>query len=95
LSTPWGDTVAANAPATGYKGVWPRDFYQCAMALAALGDRETPVKALDYLRTVQVRADTPGAAGVVGWFQQKSHVDGAAEWSAVQMDQTAMPIMLA
>lgn len=95
LSTPWGDTVAANAPATGYKGVWPRDFYQCAMALAALGDRQTPVKALDYLRTVQVRADTPGAAGAVGWFQQKSHVDGKAEWSAVQMDQTAMPIMLA
>ena len=87
--------MAAAAPATGYKAVWPRDFYQCAMALAALGDRQTPVKALDYLRTVQVRADTLGVSGAVGWFQQKSHVDGKVEWAGVQLDQTAMPIMLA
>jgi len=31
---------------------------------------------------------------VRSWFQQKSHVDGQAEWKAVQLDQTAMPIML-
>eukprot|EP01037_Dinobryon_pediforme_P018267 gene18266-18528_t len=94
LSNPWGDTVPATAPSTGYKAVWPRDFYQCAMALAALGDRQTPVAAFRYLRAVQVKASTPGAEGAFGWFQQKSHVDGQAEWKAVQLDQTAMPIML-
>src|SRR5690606_28890135 len=29
-----------------------------------------------------------------GWFLQKTHVDGTLEWIAVQLDQTAMPIML-
>ncbi|HWU79682.1 MAG TPA: glycoside hydrolase family 15 protein, partial [Caulobacter sp.] len=43
LSNPWGDTVDATQSSTGYKAVWPRDFYQCAMALAALGDKETPL----------------------------------------------------
>ena len=94
LSNPWGDTVPATTPSTGYKAVWPRDFYQCAMALAALGDKETPVAAFRYLRNVQVKASTPGAQGTFGWFQQKSHVDGQAEWKGVQLDQTAMPIML-
>lgn len=94
LSNPWGDAVKADHDSTGYKAVWPRDFYQCAMALAALGDRETPVAALRYLYTVQVHADTPGNRGATGWFQQKSHVDGSAEWTSVQLDQTAMPLML-
>ena len=35
LSNPWGDTVDASKSSTGYKAVWPRDFYQVAMALAA------------------------------------------------------------
>ncbi|WP_296818578.1 glucan 1,4-alpha-glucosidase [Brevundimonas sp.] len=96
LSNPWGDTASADRPATGYKAVWPRDFYQCAMALAALGDRETPLAAFRYLPRVQVSASTPGyRGGATGWFLQKSEVDGTPEWVAVQLDQTAMPIMLA
>ena len=95
LSNPWGDTVDASSPSTGYKAVWPRDFYQVAMALAALGDRETPLAALRYLPKVQVGPDTPGNRGAGGWFLQKTHVDGQPEWVAVQLDQTAMPIMLA
>jgi glucoamylase len=61
---------------TGYKAVWPRDFYQVAMALLALGDAQTPVAAFRYLPQVQVRADTPGNTGATGWFLQKTHVDG-------------------
>jgi len=95
LSTPWGDSVSAAKPATGYRAVWPRDFYQCAMALLALGDKETPVAAMNYLKTVQVTKDTPGNAGATGWYLQKTHVDGTPEWIGVQLDQTAMPIMLA
>ena len=94
LSNPWGDTVDATKSSTGYKAVWPRDFYQCAMALAALGDKETPLAAFHYLPTVQVGAKTPGNRGDGGWFLQKSHVDGTPEWVGVQLDQTAMPIML-
>lgn len=94
LSNPWGDTVDATESSTGYKAVWPRDFYQVAMALMALGDRETPVAAFRYLPQVQVRADTPGNTGATGWFLQKTHVDGQIEWVGVQLDQTAMPIML-
>ena len=94
LSNPWGDTVDATESSTGYKAVWPRDFYQCAMALAALGDHETPLAAFRYLPTVQVGPATPGNKGVGGWFLQKSHVDGTPEWVGVQLDQTAMPIML-
>lgn len=94
LSNPWGDTVDATNPSTGYKAVWPRDFYQVAMAMLALGDTETPRAAFRYLPQVQVRADTPGNTGATGWFLQKTWVDGTIEWVAVQLDQTAMPIML-
>ncbi len=94
LSNPWGDTVDATQSSTGYKAVWPRDFYQCAMALAALGDKDTPMAAFHYLPTVQVGPKTPGNKGDGGWFLQKSHVDGTPEWVGVQLDQTAMPIML-
>jgi glucoamylase len=94
LSNPWGETVDATTSSTGYKAVWPRDFYQVAMALMALGDVETPVAAFRYLPQVQVRAGTPGNTGATGWFLQKTHVDGQIEWVGVQLDQTAMPIML-
>lgn len=94
LSNPWGETTSADQPATGYKAVWPRDFYQCAMALLALGDTQTPLVAFNYLEKVQVNQHTSGNTGVGGWFLQKTRVDGELEWESVQLDQTAMPIML-
>ena len=94
LSNPWGDTGSANVGSTGYKAVWPRDFYQCAMAFLAMGDTQTPKVAFEYLKKVQVNQQTPGFAGTPGWFLQKTHVDGQIEWVGVQLDQTAMPIML-
>lgn len=94
LSNPWGDSVSANTPSTGYKAVWPRDFYQCAMAFLAMGDTQTPKVAFEYLKQVQVKQQTLGFTGTPGWFLQKTHVDGEIEWVGVQLDQTAMPIML-
>lgn len=94
LSIPWGDTESADGFKTGYRAVWPRDFYQCAMALLAMGDTETPLVSFEYLEKVQVTSGTPGNSGATGWFLQKTHVNGALEWFQVQMDQTAMPIML-
>ncbi|MBU2983852.1 glucan 1,4-alpha-glucosidase [Saccharophagus degradans] len=94
LSNPWGDIVPAVESSTGYKAVWPRDFYQVAMAFLALGDNETPKVAFEYLKKVQAGPDIEGYEGAPGWFLQKTHVDGTLEWYAVQLDQTAMPIML-
>ncbi|MBQ4835552.1 glycoside hydrolase family 15 protein [Pseudoalteromonas luteoviolacea] len=95
LSNPWGDTVAAEQGHTGYKAVWVRDFYQVAMAFMAMGDPDTALTAFEYLEKVQVMDGTPGNQGDTGWFLQKTHVDGELEWVGVQLDQTAMPIMLA
>jgi len=95
LSNPWGDTVSAEKGSTGYKAVWPRDFYQCAMALLALGDTQTPLVSFKYLEQVQVTDKVKENKGDGGWFLQKTHVDGQIEWVGVQLDQTAMPIMLA
>ncbi|WP_194867320.1 glycoside hydrolase family 15 protein [Pseudoalteromonas sp. PPB1] len=95
LSNPWGDTVAAEQGHTGYKAVWVRDFYQVAMAFLAMGDPQTALIAFEYLEKVQVTDKTPGNQGDTGWFLQKTHVDGELEWVGVQLDQTAMPIMLA
>lgn len=94
LSNPWGEVKSAEQSVTGYKAVWPRDFYQVAMAMLALGDKDTPKVAFEYLQKVQAREDTPGYKGTPGYFLQKTHVDGEIEWVAVQLDQTAMPIML-
>lgn len=95
LSNPWGDTVKAEQKQTGYKAVWVRDFYQVAMAFLALGDEETAKTAFTYLKKVQVTDKLKENHGDTGWFLQKTHVDGEVEWVGVQLDQTAMPIMLA
>ena len=94
LSNPWGDTKSAEKSATGYKAVWPRDFYQVAMAMLALGDTESPRIAFEYLQQVQASEKIAGYSGVPGWFLQKTHVDGEPEWVGVQLDQTGMPLML-
>lgn len=94
LSNPWGDTKSAEKSATGYKAVWPRDFYQVAMAMLALGDRESPRIAFEYLEKIQASEKIAGYSGIPGWFLQKTHVDGEVEWVGVQLDQTGMPLML-
>ncbi|MFC3115924.1 glucan 1,4-alpha-glucosidase [Cellvibrio fontiphilus] len=94
LSNPWGDTKSAEKSATGYKAVWPRDFYQVAMAMLALGDRESPRIAFEYLEKIQASEKIAGYTGTPGWFLQKTHVDGEVEWVGVQLDQTGMPLML-
>ncbi len=100
LSTPWGDSVSANEVDVGYRAVWPRDFYQAAMAMLALGDKETPKVAFQALDRFQVKAnliDKDNArieSDRTGWFFQSTRVDGTLKFLQVQMDQVAMPIML-
>ena len=87
-SIPWGGGANANeASNSGYHAVWSRDLYHVATAFMALGDRATAARALDYLFKVQQRRD--------GSFPQNSWIDGRPIGGAVQMDEVALPIILA
>src|SRR5690349_19473861 len=82
-STPWG----GGPDATGYHAVWSRDLYHVATAFDAMGDRSTANRLLDYLFRVQQKPD--------GSFPQNSFVDGRPIGSGLQMDQVALPLVLA
>ena len=83
LSTPWGDT--SNNPG-GYHLVWPRDAVECGFALALSGHSGDAQRLLDYL----VREQSPD-----GHWQQNFYPDGTPYWTGVQLDETALPVMLA
>jgi glucoamylase len=87
-SSPWGGGPNANEPmVTGYHAVWARDLYHVATAFDAMGDRATANRLLDYLFNVQQKLD--------GSFPQNSFVDGRAIGAGLQMDQVALPLVLA
>jgi glucoamylase len=87
-SIPWGGGPNANEPTiSGYHAVWARDLYHVATAFAAMGDRASANRALDYLFNVQQKPD--------GSFPQNSWVDGRPIGGGLQMDQVALPIVLA
>ena len=88
LSVPWGGGASANENKVGgYHLVWSRDLYQVATAFAALGDRASAGRALDYLFRVQQKPD--------GSFPQNSWLDGRPFWGSLQMDEVAYPLVLA
>jgi glucoamylase len=88
LTIPWGDrTDARDGGVGGYHLVWARDLYHVATALLALGDRDGAGRALDYLFAVQERPD--------GSFPQNSWLDGRPYWPSLQLDEVALPIVLA
>ncbi|HKF93488.1 MAG TPA: glycoside hydrolase family 15 protein, partial [Gammaproteobacteria bacterium] len=87
-SSPWGGGPNANEPTiSGYHGVWSRDLYHVATAFDALGDRAAANRLLDYLFRVQQKSD--------GSFPQNSWVDGRPIGNGLQMDQVALPLVLA
>ncbi|MFN2530936.1 MAG: glycoside hydrolase family 15 protein [Pyrinomonadaceae bacterium] len=87
-SIPWGGGANANeTTVSGYHAVWSRDLYQVATALMAIGDRAAANRALTYLFNRQQKPD--------GSFPQNSRVDGSQIGGGQQMDQTALPIVLA
>jgi glucoamylase len=87
-STPWGGGPNANEPTvSGYHGVWARDLYHVATAFDAMGDRPTALRLVDYLFRVQQKRD--------GSFPQNSWVDGRPIGGGLQMDQVALPLVLA
>ena len=87
-SIPWGGGPNANeSTISGYHAVWARDLYHVATALHAIGDRAGSNRALNYLFAIQQRPD--------GSFPQNSRVDGKPIGEGLQMDQVALPIILA
>jgi glucoamylase len=87
-SVPWGGGPNANeATVSGYHGVWSRDLYHVATAFDAIGHRATANRLLDYLFRVQQKPD--------GSFPQNSRVDGRPIGNGLQMDQVALPLVLA
>ena len=70
-----------------YHAVWSRDLYQHATALIAMGDAAAAERALDHLWTVQQRPD--------GSFPQNARLDGEPVFGGLQMDEVALPIVLA
>ena len=83
LCTPWGDT---SNNAGGYHLVWPRDAVEVGFALTLLGHLDDAAQLLDYLATRQ----SPD-----GHWGQNFFPDGTPFWTGVQLDETALPVMLA
>jgi glucoamylase len=85
LSIPWGSRKT-DTDRGGYHLVWTRDLVHTASALFALGSPDASRRALIYLAARQ-RAD--------GGFPQNFWVDGTPYWQGIQLDEVALPILLA
>ena len=83
-STPWGWQRTDDRG--GYHLVWTRDMVHTATALLATGVREAPLRALIYLASRQ-QSD--------GGFPQNFWLDGRPYWTGVQLDEVALPVLLA
>lgn len=83
LSVPWGSSTNTLG---GYHLVWPRDTVLTAFAFLVLGQTDEARRTLAHLIAVQ------GADG--GW-PQNYYPSGEPFWTGVQLDEAALPILLA
>jgi len=84
LSIPWGFSKGDN-DLGGYHLAWPRDLVESAGGLLAAGAGIEVRRVLRYLEATQ-DAD--------GHWPQNMWLDGSPYWSGIQMDETALPILL-
>lgn len=84
LSIPWGFSKGDN-DLGGYHLAWPRDLVETAGGLLAAGAHAEVRRVLHYLQATQ-EAD--------GHWDQNMWLDGSPYWSGIQMDETALPILL-
>lgn len=85
LSIPWGETKG-DGEAEGYRLVWPRDLCKTAFAFMAMGDGASALSILQYLQSTQMDS---------GSWPQNMHIDGTLRWPFVQLDEVALPVILA
>jgi glucoamylase len=84
----WGDEVEGlSSPSGPYHLVWSRDAYEFGTALYAMGDVAAARRIVDWLFEVQQKPD--------GSFPQNSDVTGRPVWGSLQLDEVALPIVLA
>jgi glucoamylase len=84
LAIPWGFAKSDN-DLGGYHLVWPRDTVEAASGLLAAGAHEDVRRVIQYLQTTQEKD---------GHWPQNMWIDGTEYWKGVQMDETALPILL-
>ena len=84
LSIPWGQIKGDN-DIGGYHLVWPRDLVESSGGFLALNAKDEVLKILNYLMSIQ-QDD--------GKWSQNMWLQGKASWTGIQMDETAMPIIL-
>jgi glucoamylase len=84
LSIPWGASRVRDSLGA-YHLVWPRDLVLSSGGFAALNDKESLLRVLNFLMTTQLED---------GSWPQNMWLDGQPHWSAVQIDQVAMPVVL-
>ncbi len=84
LSIPWGFNKGDD-DLGGYHLVWPRDMVQTAGGLLAAKAFKDARRVLNYLMVTQEED---------GHWPQNMWLDGAPYWSGIQMDETALPILL-
>lgn len=83
LSIPWGNT---RSDLGGYHLVWARDAVESALGRLAVGDRAAADRTLRWLCATQ-QPD--------GRWSQNATPDGRPFWTGVQLDEVALPIVLA
>lgn len=85
LSIPWGN-AHGDDDFGGYHLTWTRDLVEIAGALLAAGQTDVARNAVHYLMSTQ-NAD--------GHWPQNMWLDGRHYWSGIQLDEAALPILLA
>jgi glucoamylase len=83
-AAPWGESNHDGNQV--YNLVWPRDLCRIATALLDTGDTAAALRAFRHLEAHQ-RPDG-------GWYQNWK-LDGTPHWMSTELDQVALPILLA
>lgn len=84
LASPWGNSRSDDDP-IGYHIVWTRDMVESAGGFLAVGMDQEFRSMINFLVSTQ-RED--------GHWPQNMWIDGQAFWRGVQMDETALPVIL-
>jgi glucoamylase len=84
LSIPWGFSKGDD-DLGGYHLTWPRDLVEAAGGFLAVGASHAARRVLRYLQVTQ-ESD--------GHWSQNMWLDGTPYWHGIQMDETALPILL-
>ncbi len=85
LSIPWGEH-RTDDEIGGYHLVWTRDMVNSVTGLMATGETTLALRALIYLAATQ---------NDDGGFHQNFWITGEPHWTGIQLDEVAVPIVLA